>query len=286
MWTKITHHIEELIPCPSPPTKGKTLREMSMFDLGLGGKRAVITGGSDGLGRATALRLATEGAEVVICGRRGDYLSEQAAKLSDEAGREVRAVQADVSIAADCDRLIAEATDRLGGLDILINNAGASAAASLMDVDDAAWQADFDLKVMAAVRLCRAAVPLMRAAGGGSIVNAAIAAGKTPGAKMLPTSLTRAAGLNLTKSLAQEFAADNIRVNAICIGLLKSAQWDRRAGNAPVDELYADMSQRVPLGRVGEAEDYGDLAAFLCSARATYITGTAINLDGGICAAL
>ncbi|MEM6663244.1 MAG: SDR family oxidoreductase [Pseudomonadota bacterium] len=257
-----------------------------MFDLGLGGKRAVITGGSDGLGRATALRLATEGAEVVICGRRGDYLSEQAAKLSDEAGREVRAVQADVSIAADCDRLIAEATDRLGGLDILINNAGASAAASLMDVDDAAWQADFDLKVMAAVRLCRAAVPLMRAAGGGSIVNAAIAAGKTPGAKMLPTSLTRAAGLNLTKSLAQEFAADNIRVNAICIGLLKSAQWDRRAGNAPVDELYADMSQRVPLGRVGEAEDYGDLAAFLCSARATYITGTAINLDGGICAAL
>ncbi|MEM1162567.1 MAG: SDR family oxidoreductase [Pseudomonadota bacterium] len=286
MWTKITHHIEELIPSPSTPTKGEKIGEMSMFDLGLGGKRAVITGGSDGLGRATALRLATEGAEVVICGRRGDYLSEQAAKLSDEAGREVRAVQADVSIAADCDRLIAEATDRLGGLDILINNAGASAAASLMDVDDAAWQADFDLKVMAAVRLCRAAVPLMRAAGGGSIVNAAIAAGKTPGAKMLPTSLTRAAGLNLTKSLAQEFAADNIRVNAICIGLLKSAQWDRRAGNAPVDELYADMSQRVPLGRVGEAEDYGDLAAFLCSARATYITGTAINLDGGICAAL
>ncbi|MEM7190532.1 MAG: SDR family oxidoreductase [Pseudomonadota bacterium] len=255
-----------------------------MFDLGLAGKRALITGGSDGLGRATAHRMATEGAEVVICGRRGDYLAEQAALLSAETGKEVRAIQADVSIADDCARLMDETAARLGGLDILINNAGASAAASLMEVDDDGWQADFDLKVMAAVRLCRSAVPHMRAAGGGSIVNASIGAGKTPGAKMLPTSLTRAAGLNLTKSLANEFAADNIRVNAICIGLIKSAQWDRRAGNGPVDELYDQMSKNVPLGRVGDEADFGDLAAFLCSARATYITGTAINLDGGMCA--
>lgn len=254
-----------------------------MFDLGLTGKRALITGGSDGLGRATAHRLASEGARVVICGRRDDHLARAAAELAAETGGELHAIQADVSVAQDCSRLMQETDAALGGLDILINNAGASAAASLLDVDDAAWQADFDLKVMAAVRLCRAALPLLKDAGGGSIINAAIGGGKAPNAKQLPTSLTRAAGLNLTKSLSAEFAGDNIRVNAICIGLLKSAQWDRRAGNEPVDELYAQMSGRIPLGRVGEAEDYADLAAFLCSQRATYITGTAINLDGGLC---
>jgi NAD(P)-dependent dehydrogenase (short-subunit alcohol dehydrogenase family) len=254
-----------------------------MFNLGLTGKRALITGGSDGLGRATAHRLASEGARVVICGRRGDYLAQVATELSNETGGDVHAVQADVSVAADCARLMDETVAALAGLDILVNNAGASAAASLMDVDDDAWQADFDLKVMAAVRLCRAALPHLRASGGGSIVNAAIGGGKAPNAKQLPTSLTRAAGLNLTKSLSAEFAPDNIRVNAICIGLLKSAQWDRRAVGRSVDELYTEMSGRIPLGRVGEAEDYADLAAFLCSERATYITGTAINLDGGLC---
>ena len=254
-----------------------------MFDMELNGKKAIVTGGSDGLGRATAHRLAQEGAEVVICGRRGEYLIEAADQLARETGGTVYAVQADVSKAEDCAALMERSLEKLGGLDILINNAGASAAASLMDVNDDAWQADFDLKVMAAVRLCRAAVPHMRARGGGSIINAAIGGGKAPPARQLPTSLTRAAGLNLTKSLAQEFAADNIRVNAICIGLIKSAQWDRRAGDGSVDALYADMSNRIPLGRVGEAEDYADLAAFLCSGRATYITGTAINCDGGLC---
>lgn len=257
-----------------------------MFDLGLQGKKALVTGGSDGLGRATAVRLAAEGAQVVICGRRPDYLDDAAKSIAAETGGTVHAVTADVAKAEDCARLMEQTNSLLGGLDILVNNAGASAAASLMAVDDAAWQADFDLKVMAAVRLCRSAVPLMQAVGGGSIVNAAISAGKAPAGGALPTSLSRAAGLNLTKSLANEFAADNIRVNAICIGLIKSAQWDRRAGNKPVDDLYDGMGQRIPLGRVGEAEDYGDLVAFLCSARATYITGTAINLDGGMCPVL
>ena len=173
-----------------------------------------------------------------------------------------------------------------GGVDILINNAGTSAAASLENVSDEDWQFDFDLKVMAAVRLCRGAVPHLKAAGGGSIVNASIGGGKAPPAGQLPTSLTRAAGLNLTKSLANEFAPANIRVNAICIGLLKSAQWERRAGEGGLNAFYDQLATKVPLGRVGEAEDYGDLAAFLCSDRATYITGTAINLDGGMCPVL
>jgi len=121
-----------------------------MFDLGLTDKCTLITGGSDGLGRATAVRFATEGARVVICGRRADYLQEQAQAIASETGGEVHALQADVSSAEDCARLIADTERLLGGIDCLINNAGASAAASLMDVDDAAWQADFELKVMAA----------------------------------------------------------------------------------------------------------------------------------------
>ena len=130
------------------------------------------------------------------------------------------------------------------------------------------------------------ALPHFRAVGGGSIINAAIGGGKAPGPNQLPTSLTRAAGLNLTKSLSNAYAAENVRVNAICIGRIKSAQLEARAGNKPLDEFYADMGKIVPMGRVGEAEDYAHLAAFLCSKVGSYITGTAVNLDGGMCATL
>ena len=260
-----------------------------MFDLELTGKVAIVTGGSDGLGRAAARRLAAEGASVVICGRRAEHLEAAAKALSDETGGTggtVRAIPADVADADACARLVAGTLEAFGGLDILVNNAGASAASSLMDLDDEAWRADFELKVMAAVRLCRLAVPHMRARGGGAIVNASIGGGKAPPARQLPTSLSRAAGLNLTKSLSAELAPDNIRVNAVCIGLIESAQWDRRAGNRPVEDLYAEMASRIPMGRVGRAAEYGDLVAFLCSARAGYITGTAVNLDGGLCPVL
>lgn len=255
------------------------------MDLGLTGKIALITGGSDGLGLATAHRLAAEGAKVVISARRPDRLEEAAAAIR-AGGGDVFPHAGDVTSAADCEALIAAAIAAYGGLDILVNNAGASAASGLAALDDAAWQADFDLKVMSAARLCRLAIPHMKPRGGGVIVNAAIGGGKAPQPQALPTTVMRAAGLNLTKSLSAEFAADQIRVNAICIGLIKSAQWDRRAGDRPVDDLYADMATRIPMGRVGEAEEYADLVAFLASDRARYITGTAINLDGGLCPTL
>jgi NAD(P)-dependent dehydrogenase (short-subunit alcohol dehydrogenase family) len=255
-----------------------------MLDLELEGKIALITGGSDGLGYATAARLAAEGARVVICARRANRLEAAAAELRAASGGEVKAVVADVARAGDCRRLVEETVAALGGLDILVNNAGTSAAKGLLEVDDDAWQADIELKLMAAVRLCRAAIPLMRERGGGAIVNATIVGGKAPAARALPTSVTRAAGINLTKSLANEFAAEQIRVNTICIGLIESAQWPRRAGDRPLAELYAEMGKRVPLGRMGKAEEYADLVAFLVSARAGFITGTAINLDGGMAA--
>ncbi|HEX9646452.1 MAG TPA: SDR family oxidoreductase [Alphaproteobacteria bacterium] len=255
-----------------------------MFDLGLAGRVAVVTGGSDGLGRATAERLAAEGCKVAICARRKDHLERAAHDIAEATGAELLAHAADVTKAADIEAFVAATLARFGGVDILVNNAGTSAAASLEEVSDDAWHADIELKVMAAVRLCRRVIPVMRTRGGGSIVNAAIVAAKAPPARALPTSVTRAAGINLTKSLANEYAADNIRVNAICIGLIKSAQWERRAGNRPVEELYAEIAKRVPLGRIGESADYADLVAFLVSERARFITGAAINLDGGMSA--
>lgn len=255
-----------------------------MFDLELRDKVAMITGGSDGLGRATAERLAEEGCKVAICGRRASHLESVAQAIAESTGAQILPCPADVSKPQDIERFVAATVERFGGVDIVINNAGTSAAHGFETLDDAAWQADIDLKVMAAVRLCRATIPLLRQRGGGSIVNAAIVGAKAPPGGALPTTLTRAAGINLTKSLAQEYAAEGIRVNAICIGLIKSAQWERRAGDDGVEALYSEMAKRVPMGRVGEAREYADLAAFLASERAAYITGAAINLDGGMCA--
>ena len=253
-----------------------------MFELGLKGKIAVITGGSDGLGRATAERLADEGAKVVICARREDHLQRVAKDIAARSGAEVIGVRADVSIATDIGELIKATLGHFGGVDILVNNAGKSAAAGLEEVDDEEWQADLNLKVMAAVRACRMVIPIMRERGGGSIVNATIVGGKAPAARSLPTTVSRAAGINLTKSLANEFAVDRIRVNTVCIGLLKSEQWVRRAGNKDPEELYRELSKQVPLGRIGEAEEYADLVTFLVSDRAAYITGVAVNIDGGL----
>lgn len=262
-----------------------------MFDLGLDDKVVLITGGSDGLGRATAHRLASEGAKVVICGRRKDHLLQVVDELNEalkdaSASGQVLGVQADVTNPQDCSALVEEAISVFGGIDILVNNAGASAAFGLEALEDDAWLADFHLKVMAAVRLSRLVIPSMKQRGGGAIVNASIGGGKAPNAGALPTSVMRAAGLNLTKSLAQEYASSGIRINAVCIGFIKSMQWVRRSGNGNPEDIYKEFSKRVPLGRVGEAEEYADLVAFLCSSRAAYITGTAVNLDGGMCPVL
>ena len=126
----------------------------------------------------------------------------------------------------------------------------------------------------------------MKNQGSGCIVNATTSAGKVPEYSRLPTSVSRAAGHNLTKSLANEYAKDKIRVNAICIGKIKSAQWERRSKGQDIENYYADLGKSIPLGRFGEAEEYADLVAFLVSARASYITGASINLDGGLCPTL
>ena len=254
-----------------------------MFNLDLKDKVILITGGSDGLGYASAELLSSEGAKVIICGRRVDYLREKAKTISENTNNNVLAIQADVSKAEDCKRLVEETISKFKKIDILVNNAGASAAALFEDVSDKNWEDDINLKLMSTIRMCRLVIPYMKSNDKGVIINATIGGGKAPNAGSLPTTVTRAAGINLTKSLANEYAKDNIRVNTICIGLIKSAQWDRKVGSGDVNDLYKEMSKKVPMGKVGEEIDYANLVAFLSSDRSGYITGTAINLDGGLC---
>ena len=257
---------------------------MDSLELGLAGKIAIVTGGSEGLGRAAVERLARSGARVVACARRKDVLERAVEEVKKATGAEVLGLSADVSRAADCEAVVAQTVARFGGVDILLNNAGPSAAAAFEKVDDALWQADFDLKVMGAIRMSRLVIPHMKQRGGGRIINVTTVGGKAPRAQGLPTSVSRAAGINLTKSLANEYASDHILVNTVCLGLVKSAQWERRA-KGDLEGYYREVAKRVPVGRVGEAEEFADLVAFLCSARAAYITGTAINFDGGMSAA-
>jgi 3-oxoacyl-[acyl-carrier protein] reductase len=260
------------------------------MDLGLQGKVAAITGGSEGIGRATALRFCEEGARVAICARREDVLRKTAREIEAATGGEVLALPADVMHPADCERFMRCTIERFGRLDILVNNAGRSSAMPFEEADDEAWREDLEVKLYGAIRCTRLAIPYMRKQGGGRIINMTAIAGKQPGAHSVPTSVTRAAGINLTKALANEYAADNILVNTICLGCLKSAQWTRRwqaqFSHMTLDEFYAKQGESIPLKRLGEAEDVADLVCFLASERARYITGTAINIDGGISGAV
>jgi len=259
------------------------------MDLGLQGKRALITGGSKGIGLATATRLAAEGASVVIVGRRLDALEDAHTSIvAATPGATVVRVVADVSIAQGANHAVERAVADLGGLDILVNNAGTAAAGPFLNHSDAAWQADLDLKLFGAIRMSRLAIPHLQQAGGGRIVNVTAIGGKAPGPGSAPSSVSRAAGIALTKVLSKELAKDQITVNAVCIGLIESEQIARaarmRAGDAPLEEGYRLLGEAVPLRRVGKPAEAGDVIAFLCSDRASYLTGVAINIDGGMSA--
>jgi 3-oxoacyl-[acyl-carrier protein] reductase len=257
------------------------------MDLELNGKVAIVTGGSQGIGKATALRLAAEGASVVIAAR-GRELLDQAAGEIRAAGGKVAAVQADVSRAEDCAKLVAEAVKAFGRLDILVNNAGTSATGEFESVTDAIWQADFELKLFAAIRLARLAIPHMKRQGGGRVINITNIGAKQPRANSMPTTVTRAAGLAFTKALSKELAPQQILVNTICIGVVRAAQHEKKAAKAgmELEQFYADRGKEIPLGRVGRAEEVANAIAFLASGAASYITGSSINLDGGASAVL
>jgi NAD(P)-dependent dehydrogenase (short-subunit alcohol dehydrogenase family) len=260
------------------------------MDLGLTNKVAIITGGSEGIGKAAAHRMAEEGARVLIVARRPDVLEAAAQEIKNATRGTVVPVAGDVTETETINRVVKTALDSFGRIDILVNNAGVSMAKPFETVSDADWESDFSLKVWGAVRFMRTVIPEMRKVGGGRIINVTNLGGRTPGASSMPTSISRAAGIAITKGLSRDLAKDNILVNTVCIGLIKSGQHERRYArqkatnpNLSMDEFYTASAKArgVPLGRVGEAHEAGDVIAFLASERASYLTGIAINIDGG-----
>ena len=260
------------------------------MDLGLKGKVAIVTGGSNGIGKATAVSLAQEGASVVICARGKDGLDQAAREISAKNEGAVLSIQGDVGIPGDIERVVDTTLEHFGKIDILVNNAGQSSAGPFESITEDDWQADFNLKLWSAIRFARAVIPHMRAAGGGRIINVTNLGAKAPGLSSVPTSVSRAAGVAVTKAMSKDLAKDNILVNTVCIGLIKSGQHERRYQQAKaqnpaltLEEHYTQSAMRreVPLGRVGEAKEAGEVIAFLASERASYLSGIAVNIDGG-----
>ena len=253
------------------------------MDLGLTGKIAIVTGGSEGIGRAAATAMAEEGAKVAIVARTQGDLDRTAEELKKETGNN------DIlGIAAEVQKMVDTVVGTWGGLDILVNNAGTSSAGKFETVENETWDTDLGIKVYGAIHCSRAALPHMKQRGGGRIINTTTPGGKASGASSLPTSLSRAAGISLTKAMSKDYAADNILINTICVGILKSRQHRRRWEAAhekdpslTLDAFYATMGGGVPVGRIGEAREAGDVIAFLASERASYITGASVNVDGG-----
>ena len=252
------------------------------MDLELSGKVAIVTGSSRGLGLAAARSLASEGCRVTICAR-GEARLAEAAKEVAGLGRSadhVLPLVADVSKRDDVDRLVERTVATFGGVDIVVNNVGVATGAGLTDTSDEAWQEAFDQTLFPAVRVSRAAVPHMQRRGGGAIVIVASIFGREAGGRMTYNTV-KAAEISLGKSLAQQLASSNIRVNSVSPGsiLFEGGSWWRRKQADP--EGIADFVKReLPFGRFGRPEEIGEVIAFLCSPRASWISGTSIVVDG------
>jgi 3-oxoacyl-[acyl-carrier protein] reductase len=259
------------------------------MDLGLTGKIALVTAASDGLGFACARSLAEAGCRLFICARGEKRLDEARTRLSAETGVEVHGVAADLSREDHVSRLLEEVSARADGLDVLVANTGHIAYGGLFDLADTDWQAAFDLLIMGAVRVARGCVPLMRARGGGDMVFIGSSVAREPSPHLLLSNVFRVGVVALSKSLATALAKENIRVNCVTPGYFNTGRVRRR-----IDEMVAEepglardvavqrISGPIPAGRIGEAEELAKLVAFLASRAAGYITGCAVQIDGGM----
>lgn len=258
------------------------------MDCRMDGRVALITGSSRGLGRAMALRFAASGAHVCIVGRREDVLEQTRVEVDAGGEGKVCACAADVGKAEDVERLIATAEKALGPVDILVNNAGTSRRMPFEEITDALWSEDLELKLFAAIRAARRVFPGMKQRRWGRIINVLNTGAKAPPAGGAPTAVSRAAGMALTKVLAGEGAPHNVLVNGMLVGRIESDQWRNRWQDGDQSQSYeeylADMAEdlKLPMGRLGTAEEFANLACFLCSDAGSYINGCAINVDGGM----
>jgi 3-oxoacyl-[acyl-carrier protein] reductase len=252
------------------------------MDLQLTGKVALVTGSSRGLGYASARALAAEGAHVVLCARGAERLTEAAAGVAAVAahGAQVASVTADVSTTEGAEALVSAAMARFGGIDILVNNVGLGRGGDIEATTDGEWQEAVDQTIFPTVRVTRLAVPHMRARGGGAIVIVSSIYGREAGGRMTYNAV-KAAEISLAKSLAQQLAPDAIRVVSVAPGsiLFPGGSWHKRQ-QADSDGIAAFVRRELPFGRFGTADEVGDVVAFLASARASWISGTTVVVDG------
>lgn len=256
------------------------------MQLSLNGRAAIVTGGSKGLGLAMAKAFVEAGGHVALVARGADALASAEAELRAAApAAKITSIACDIRTVEGCEQAYAGAVRALGQVDILVNNAGTSQRGPFLEISDALWQDDLDLKLFAAIRLSRLVLPGMKARQWGRIINVLNIGAKAPKATSTPTSVSRAAGMALTKALANEYAPHNVLVNAMLVGIIESDQWVRRHAadkrNITWDEWKAEQGKPVPLGRIGRAEEFAAMALLLASDMGGYVTGTAINVDGG-----
>jgi 3-oxoacyl-[acyl-carrier protein] reductase len=258
------------------------------MDLGLRDKVCVITGGSRGIGLATARLLAAEGAALLLVGRSEDALAAAAGECAGAAS--VETLAADVTDPAAGELIVAACEQRLGRVDALVNNAGAMRAIALDELTDDDWQHQWELHVMAPMRLMRAAAPRMAASGWGRIVNVCSSSGKRPSQRNGAYSVTKAAQLSLSRTYADAFAARGVLVNAVAPGVVGTGLWFDEDGladqvaaqqGADREQVIAGLGDKIPLGRIGTEDEIAAVIAFLCSERASNVAGAAWSVDGG-----
>ncbi len=258
------------------------------MDLGLKGKVACVAAASSGLGKASALELAREGARVAICARHRDRLEQAAREIEAETGSEVLPVVADVTQPEDAAQFIQAAVDRWGRLDILVTNAGGPPAGKFEDFDEQAWLDAFNLNFLSTARLIYAALPHLREAGGGRIIAITSVSAKQVLPNLILSNAVRAGVHGMVKSLAQELGPDNITVNAVCPGpilterLQSLFQKAAETQGITIEEAQAGWVSQIPLGRLGQPAEFGAVVAFLASERASFVNGALLQVDGGM----
>ncbi len=261
------------------------------MDLGLSGKVAIVAGGSRGLGKACAMTLAAEGAELAIAARDESTLHAAAAEIEasyDRRGRKVLAVPTDVTCEEDVDRLVEAAMEKYSRVDVLVANAGGPPASHFETTDVAAWKSAIELNLLSTIYLCRAVVPVMKRQGSGRIVAITSISVKQPVDGLILSNTARSGVVGMMKTLSNELAPDGIGVNVVCPGYTKTDRLVDLASRLSEQEgvsqeaIQKRWTDQIPMGRLGDPAELASVVAFLCSERASYVTGTCLQVDGGV----